>query len=742
MEKVAILDAGAQYGKVIDRRVRELSVFSEILPISTPLERLLSADYKAFIISGSPDSVYQSASCMCDPKLFDLKIPVLGICYGMQLINKAFGGQVMEGDSREDGVFPVDCDTSSTLFKGLLKQEHVLFTHGDHCVTVATGFKVIARSGSNIAGIANDEKQLYGVQFHPEVDLSTCGLKILKNFLFGICDFKGDFKMSDRVEVCISKIRQSVGPNKILILLSGGVDSTVCAALLSKTLDPSQIIAVHIDNGFLRKDESSKVIESLKSLGIKVHLINAGLRFLSGTTMLHVDLVTEALAPASVSPAKSQTDSGMSEGTSEETLDPNIKECRSMLDSTVHSQTTDTSGTKRQSDLSGGGGGGMHPHIESRNIPIGPLRTVTLFPEDKRQIIGDTFVRVAQEVWTELQLDPSSLMLCQGTLRPDLIESASHLVSQRADTIKTHHNTTTMVQILQKQGRVVEPLSDFHKDEVRQIGRQLGLPEAIVNRHPFPGPGLAVRILCAAEPHIERDFSETTSLIKMIAGYHQMSQKPHALLNKINAAAGPAEQQRLSKITASRSLAAYVLPIRTVGVQGDHRTYSYACALSSSAPPDWDALSFLASLIPRICHNINRVVYILGPQVVHPINDITVTYLREPVINTLREVDDKVMSVLHNNGCMNSVDQMPVVLIPIHFDRDPSQVVSIPSILRSVVIRPVKTADFMTCIAAVPSVHIPEDVVYKMQKAAEEVPGISRVLYDLTSKPPATIEWE
>ncbi|CAH8508579.1 unnamed protein product [Schistosoma guineensis] len=739
MEKIAILDAGAQYGKVIDRRVRELSVFSEMLPINTPLETLLKADYKAFIISGSPDSVYQSMSCTCDPKLFDANIPILGICYGMQLINKVFGGQVMEGDTRQDGVFQIDCDTTSPLFEGLSKQEHVLFTHGDHCITAATGFKVIAKSSSNIAGIANDDKRLYGVQFHPEVDLSTCGLRILRNFLFNICNLKGDFKMSDRVELCISKIREAVGQNKILILLSGGVDSTVCAALLSKTLDPSQIIAVHIDNGFLRKNESLRVIESLKSLGIKVHLINAGLRFLSGTTMLHVDVMTEALAPASVSPTKAQSDSGISSGTSDETSDPNTKECRSTLDTMAYSQTTDTSNAKRQSHVSGGG---IHPHVESRNIPIGPLRTVTIFPEDKRQIIGDTFVRVAQEVWTELQLDPSSLMLCQGTLRPDLIESASHLASQRADTIKTHHNTTTLVQILQKQGRVVEPLSDFHKDEVRQIGKQLGLPEAIVNRHPFPGPGLAVRILCAAEPYIERDFSETTSLIKMISGYHQMSQKPHALLNKINAAARPEEQQRLSKITANRSLAAYVLPIRSVGVQGDHRTYSYACALSSSTAPDWDALSFLANLIPRICHNINRVVYILGPQVVHPVNDITITYLREPVIDTLREVDDRVMSVLQNNGCMNNVDQMPVVLIPIHFDRDPSQVVSIPSILRSVVLRPVKSADFMTCIAAVPGVHIPEDVVYKMQKAAEEVPGISRVLYDLTSKPPATIEWE
>ncbi|VDO65458.1 unnamed protein product [Schistosoma margrebowiei] len=372
MEKIAILDAGAQYGKVIDRRVRELSVFSEMLPINTPLETLMKADYKAFIISGSPDSVYQSMSCTCDPKLFDANIPILGICYGMQLINKVFGGQVMEGDTRQDGIFQIDCDTTSPLFEGLSKQEHVLFTHGDHCITAATGFKVIAKSSSNIAGIANDEKRLYGVQFHPEVDLSTCGLKILKNFLFNICNLKGDFKMSDRVEFCISKIREAVGQNKILILLSGGVDSTVCAALLSKTLDPSQIIAVHIDNGFLRKNESLRVIESLKSLGIKGSHI-----------LLHYL-----------------------------TLPSSSDQCR----------------------------------------------TVTIFPEDKRQIIGDTFVRVSN----------GSNKLCifiilLGTLRPDLIESASHLASQRADTIKTHHNTTTLVQILQKQVGKRENFTHYDK---------------------------------------------------------------------------------------------------------------------------------------------------------------------------------------------------------------------------------------------------------------------------------------
>ncbi|VDQ08697.1 unnamed protein product [Trichobilharzia regenti] len=329
VEKVAILDAGAQYGKVIDRRVRELSVFSDILPVNTPLEKLLKANYK--LVSEK-------------------------ILLTFQLMNKFFGGQVIEGDTREDG-------------------------------------------------IANDEKRLYGVQFHPEVDLSACGAQILRNFLFGVCDLKGDFKMNDRVEICTAKIREAVGQNKILILLSGGVDSTVCAALLSKTLDPSQIIAVHIDNGFLRKGESAEVIESVESLGIK------GLRFLSGTTMIHVEVMTEALAPASVSPTKTQTDSVVSTGMSEEASDPSAKEYRSTLDCPAHGSPGGASGAKRQSHLSGGG---MHPHKELRNIPIGPLRTATIFPEDKRQIIGDTFIRVAQEVWSELQLDPSSLILCQG----------------------------------------------------------------------------------------------------------------------------------------------------------------------------------------------------------------------------------------------------------------------------------------------------------------------------------------
>ncbi|KAL3308992.1 hypothetical protein Ciccas_012466, partial [Cichlidogyrus casuarinus] len=217
---------------------------------------------------------------------------------------------------------------------------------------------------------------------------------------------------------------------------------------------------------------------------------------------------------------------------------------------------------------------------------------------------------------------------------------------------------------------------------------------------------------------------------------------PHALLSRINNALTLDERDYLTKVTAGKEFAAYLLPIRTVGVQGDHRTYSYACAVSSLKSPDWATLPFLARIIPRICHNINRVVYVFGGQVAHPVNDVTVTYLRQPVVETLREVDEAVNKVLRESGYMNKISQMPVILIPIHFDRDPLQCVTQASILRSVVLRPFVTTDFMTGLPAIPDEHIPENVVNKMVEAASSVPGISRVLYDFTAKPPGTTEWE
>jgi GMP synthase (glutamine-hydrolysing) len=459
-------------------------VHAVVLPLSTPAEQLVK--YGAIIVSGGPQSVYDVKAPKFDPRVLALGKPILGICYGLQLINYVSGGSVQKGAVREDGQFLIDIENSPScpLFHGLPQQVNVLLTHGDSVSTLAPDYRQIGMSADSgiVAAIQHKTLPIAAVQFHPEVDLTQHGLLMLQNFLFRIAKLPALYTPRSRQESAIAYIRGIVGDMAhVLMLVSGGVDSTVCAALLKAAIGAERVRAIHVDNGFMRSGESKGVSAALASVGLPITLVDASAQFYAATTT--VDGITT----------------------------PRLDECCT--------------------------------------------------PELKRKIIGDTFVHVAQRAMSDLALFPKLVFLAQGTLRPDLIESASDLASSNAEVIKTHHNDTELVRALRKAGRVLEPLKDYHKDQVRALGQELGLPTDLVWRQPFPGPGLSVRIICGSKPSLP-DHTE----VKAIAAY------------------------------STGAIDARILPIRTVGVQGDSRSYSSLAALSLKSPTNLKILKNLKTL--------------------------------------------------------------------------------------------------------------------------------------------------
>lgn len=657
-DTVVVLDCGAQYTKVIDRRIRELQAESVILPVDVDVETIRQLNPKGIILSGGPHSVTDPTAPRCSADLFSLGVPVLGICYGMQLMAQLLGGEVTSHHACEYGETRIQINPSSPVFQDLDAHQMVLMSHGDSVTRLPEGFQAVGWSGepgapeSVLAAIENPTRHFYAFQFHPEVDLTENGVQMLKHFLFNVCHVSGAFTLQSRLDHTLDEIRTQVGTKNALVLVSGGVDSTVTAALLLKALTPEQVFAVHVDSGFMRHDESRSVCEALKALGLK-HL-------------RHIDATDTFL-----------------------------------------NATTDIDGT-------------LTP----------PLCQVT-DPETKRRIIGDTFVAIVNQVTAEMldqhHIPAEDILLAQGTLRPDLIESGNRDVSQSAHVIKTHHNDVPLIQALREEGRVIEPNRDWHKDEVRQIGKMLGLPDDLVYRQPFPGPGLAIRMICATQPSGLEDYDQVQAdLSALVATLAQAHNLP---------------------------LQAVIAPIRSVGVQGDGRSYRHLAMLALETPQllqlnaTWDALREISQTITNRLSAINRVAIALTRHgLPNSLKTVTPLLLAPEHTALLRAIDHQTTSALLGNQSIqrSPISQLLTVLIPVAPGTPEGG-------KYSAVVRAVVTNDFMTARAA--RVGNMGDAktrieleVSALQRLAGDIlaaqPQIDTVFYDITGKPPATVEWE
>ncbi len=599
---IAVLDFGGQYAHLIANRIRRLGMYSEIVPPDVDAAVLEHA--VGIILSGGPSSVYDPSQPPYNAELFEYNLPMLGLCYGHHLLAQQLGGQVARGEVREFGTATLRIAAGEGPLRGLSDREEVWMSHGDQIVQLPDGFEVLGSTEDcPIAAMGDSTRHRYGFQFHPEVTHTPNGMRMLENFI-DLCGAPREWNVGDYIDEISRDIADQVGDDRVLLLVSGGVDSTVCFALLNQTIGPERVKGVHIDNGLMRKNESRDVIAAFSDLGYD--------------NLEHVDAVDRFLTPL--------------EGVTD--------------------------------------------------------------PEEKRRIIGRMFVEVASDQLGGIDLEEGWL-LAQGTIYPDTIETGG---TRHAATIKTHHNRVEEIEQLIARGKVIEPLAHLYKDEVREAGMALGLPEALVWRHPFPGPGLGVRILCDSGAEIMED--------------------ERVLMAEAEA--------RAAEIAAGAGYDARVLPTRSVGVQGDYRTYAHPVMLNGGER-EWRALEDVSTRITNEIREINRVIYSVSRN--DPGQLITRAASVTPDrLSLLQEVDAIAMRILTTAGLDRSAWQLITVLLPL----GPA------SGGECVVLRPVYSTEAMTAKFA----DLPWSTVDEMVHGIEALTGISSVFYDVTHKPPATIEWE
>lgn len=622
-EKIVVLDFGSQYAHLIAKRFRMLGYYSEIALPSADVSSF--ENVKGIVFSGGPASVYDEKVPEFNSKILELDVPILGLCYGHYIVQLGYNGKVGKADVGEFGFSTLHFNESvkCPLFDGIDGDQQVWMSHQDGVLALGDGFETVGSTKDcPFAATQNLSKKRFSLQFHCEVKDTPCGNQIFENFA-KFCGMNKNWDQDTVLQVILENIKKDADKKNVLLFLSGGVDSTITFALLNKALGQDRVLGLHIDNGFMRKNESKNVAEAYKKFGFTNFIV-------------------------------------------EDASESFLKAISGLTD-----------------------------------------------PQKKRMAVGENFITVRNEVVEKQHLDDDKWLLAQGTLYPDIIESGG---TKNSHTIKTHHNRVQGIQDLIARGLIIEPIRDLYKDEVRAIGKKLGLSDELVMRHPFPGPGLSINVLCSDGNVTDEDKKEYEDAKKEF--------------DKIEVTEFCAD--------CSANMVKSVLPVKSVGVQGDFRTYRFPAVLAFEKeeggfyhiPKKWEKVEKASSNITNSVKLLNRTLLKLWQRPSLKDDDLKIQegYCDKSRLDQLREVDNIVLTKMHETGWYNKIFQHLTIDLPYASSKDHA----------SFVLRPVVSEDVMTARFAWLDLDLLHDIIKEIAK----LEFVDAVYFDATNKPPATFGWE